>query len=127
MSKATDPDERDRLTRSINDLSGASTKNFGDVATAARSWVEMAKSLRKDAEMASPEDAIELTTRAQDYEKSADALLKSIAEKRLPGSSNSALTPPAGAIADLQADPSLAPQFDQKYGKGASAKHLKAK
>ena len=128
LSKTTDPDERDRLTRTISDLNGASTKTFGDVAMAARSWVTMAQNLRKDAEMASPEDAKDLTMRAQDYERSADALLKSIADKRLPGSTTSALpVAPAGAIADLLADPSLAPAFDQKYGKGAAAKALKAK
>jgi hypothetical protein len=126
LSKETDPDERDRLTRSISDLSGASTKNFGDVATAARSWVEMAKSLRKDAEMASPEDAIELTTRAQDYEKSADALLKSIADKRLPGSTIYPI-PVEAAINDIKTDPGLIPAFNKKYGPGAAAKYLKAK
>ena len=57
-----------------------------------------------------------------------NALLKSIADKRLPGSTASALPiPPAGAIADIKADPSLIPAFDQKYGKGAAAKYLKAK
>jgi hypothetical protein len=128
LAKETDPEKREELTRSISDLSGASTKNFGDVATAARSWVTMAQNLRKDAEMASPEDAKELTTRAQGYEQSADALLKSIADKRLPGSNASALpSPPAGAISDLKADPTLAPAFDQKYGKGSAAKYLKAK
>jgi hypothetical protein len=128
LAKETDPEKREELTRSISDLSGASTKNFGDVATAARSWVTMAQNLRKDAEMASPDDAKELTTRAQGYEQSADALLKSIADKRLPGSNASALpAPPAGAISDLRADPTLAPAFDQKYGKGAAAKYLKAK
>jgi len=126
LAKESDPEKRDELTRSIADLSGASTKNFGDVATAARSWVTMAQNLRKDAEMATPEDAKELTTRAQGYEQSADALLKSIADKRLPGST-SALIPPPGAIADLKADPTLAPAFEQKYGKGSSAKYLKAK
>jgi hypothetical protein len=46
----------------------------------------------------------------------------------LPGSNASALpAPPAGAISDLRADPTLAPAFDQKYGKGAAAKYLKAK
>jgi len=127
LAKESDPEKRDELTRSIADLSGASTKNFGDVATAARSWVTMAQNLRKDAEMATPEDAKELTTRAQGYEQSADALLKSIAEKRLPGSGTPGLIPPAGAIADLKADPSLVTAFEQKYGKGSAAKYLKAK
>lgn len=127
LSKETDPEKRDELTRSIADLSGASTKNFGDVATAARSWVTMAQNLRKDAEMATPEDAKELTTRAQGYEQSADALLKGIADKRLPGSTTPGVIPPPGAIADLKADPTLVPAFEQKYGKGSSAKYLKAK
>jgi hypothetical protein len=127
LSKSTDPDERASLTQTISDLSGASTKSFGDVASAARNWVTMAQNLRKDAEMATPEDAKDLLKTAKDYENSADALLKSVAEKRLPGSSVSGLTPPAGAIADLKADPSLIPAFDQKYGKGSSAKYLKAK
>jgi hypothetical protein len=127
LAKESDPEKRDELTRSIADLSGASTKNFGDVATAARSWVTMAQNLRKDAEMATPEDAKELTIRAQGYEQSADALLKSIAEKRLPGSGTPGLIPPAGAIADLKADPSLVTAFEQKYGKGSAAKYLKAK
>ena len=126
LAKETDPEKRDDLTRQISDLSGASTKNFGDVATAARSWVTMAQNLRKDAEMLPEAEQKELTTRAQGYEQSADALLKSIADKRLPGSS-AGLIPPAGAIADLKADPSLIPAFDQKYGKGAAAKYLKAK
>lgn len=128
LAKETDPEQRDILTRSIADLSGASTKNFGDVATAARSWVTMAQNLRKDAELLPEAEQKELTARAQGYEQSADALLKSIADKRLPGSTASALPiPPAGAIADIKADPSLIPAFDQKYGKGAAAKYLKAK
>lgn len=124
LSKETDPEQRDILTRSIADLSGASTKNFGDAATAARSWVNMAQNLRKDAEMATPEDAKELTTRAQGYEQSADALLKGIAEKRLPGSVQLTV-PPADAIKDLLASPATAPLFDKTFGKGSAAKYLK--
>lgn len=127
LAKESDPEKRDELTRSIADLSGASTKNFGDVAIAARSWVTMAQNLRKDAEMLPESEQKELTTRAQGYEQSADALLKSIADKRLPGSTASGLIPPPGAIADLKADPSLVAAFEQKYGKGSSLKYLKAK
>ena len=88
----------------------------------------MAQNLRKDAELLPEAEQKELTARAQGYEQSADALLKSIADKRLPGSTASAFPiPPAGAIADIKADPSLIPAFDQKYGKGAAAKYLKAK
>ena len=127
LAKATDPEERDALSRTISDLSGASTKNFGDVAAAARSWVTMAQSLRKDAELAMPEVADELLLRAQGYEESADALLTSIAEKRLPGSGKTFPIPPPAAIERLRDNPSLKSAFDAKYGKGASAKHLGGK
>ena len=127
LAKATDPEERDALSRTISDLSGASTKNFGDVAAAARSWVTMAQSLRKDAELAMPEVADELLLRAQGYEESADALLTSIAEKRLPGSGKGLPIPPPAAIERLRDNPSLKSAFDAKYGKGASAKHLGGK
>ncbi len=124
LSKTTDSEQRDALTRTISDLSGASTKTFGDVATASRSWVTMAQNLRKDAEMATPEDAKELMARAQGYEQSADALLKSIAEKRLPGSAQLTVPPP-DAIKDLLANPATAPMFDKTFGKGSAAKYLK--
>jgi hypothetical protein len=84
----------------------------------------MAQNLRKDAEMATPEDAKELMARAQGYEQSADALLKSIAEKRLPGSAQLTVPPP-DAIKDLLANPATAPMFDKTFGKGSAAKYLK--
>ena len=123
LAQTTDPKERDALGRTISDLTGASIKSVGDVASIARSWIKMAETLRERATFASLEDAENLNNEAAFAEQQASSLLNSIAGD----SGKSFPVPPPAAIDRLKSNPSLKSAFDAKYGKGASAKHLGGK
>lgn len=82
LSEATDPDERAILDQSIRDLSGASTKSYSDIVTAAANFRMLGQNLRKDAEQMDEMDAAFTLKRAQDYEEEAAGLMRSVAVKR---------------------------------------------
>jgi hypothetical protein len=123
LAQTTDPKERDALGRTISDLTGASIKSAGDVASLARSWLKIADAQSERAKFASQEDADALNAEAAFAEQQAASLLNSIAGD----SGKSFPVPPPAAIDRLKSNPSLKSAFDAKYGKGASAKHLGGK
>lgn len=93
LSKTTDPNERDNLTTQINDLSGNTTKSYGDMVTAAQNYRLLAQNLRKDAETVTDEsERKSILDRAMYYEGESDSILQSAKGKRL-GNTSSNSTP----------------------------------
>jgi hypothetical protein len=124
LSNETDPTKREELTQKAKDLSGGSTKSFSDMVALGNGYANMAGKLRAQIKDEADEEARKnLADQATQYEKAADAVFKSVSEKRLgPGAG---ATPSAAAIAALKSDPSKAAVFDAKFGPGSSAKYLK--
>lgn len=84
LSQTTDPEQRGPLEQMIKDLSGSSTKSYGDMVTAAGHYRMLAQNLRKDAENAlSDTDRDDMLKRARYYEQEADGILRSTVDKRL--------------------------------------------
>jgi len=84
LSKTSDPDQRSVIEQQIKDLSGSSTKSYGDMVTAAGHYRMLAQNLRKDAENAlSDTDRNDMLQRARYYEQEADGILRSTVDKRL--------------------------------------------
>jgi hypothetical protein len=84
LSKTTDPEQRGPLEQMIKDLSGSSTKSYGDMVTAAGHYRMLAQNLRKDAELAYDDaDRNDMLKRARYYEQEADGILRSTVDRRL--------------------------------------------
>lgn len=84
LSKTKDPEQRGPLEQMIKDLSGSSTKSYGDMVTAAGHYRMLAQNLRKDAELALDDaDRKDMLDRARYYEQEADGILRSTVDKRL--------------------------------------------
>lgn len=103
LTKTRDPEDRAFIEQQIKDLSGTSTKSYGDMVTAAGHYRMLAQNLRKDAEMAASDDErADMMTRARYYEQEADGILQTTKGLRLgkdakpssgPNSSQSVGTP----------------------------------
>ena len=77
LTKTKDPEDRSFIEQQIKDLSGTSTKSYGDMVTAAGHYRMLAQNLRKDAEMAgTEEDRADMMARARYYEQEADGILQ---------------------------------------------------
>lgn len=87
LAEATDPGQRDALEQAISDMSGATTKSYSDMVTAAGHFRMLAQNLRKDAENMAPQDADATLARAQGYEDDAVTLMRQVASKRGVGTS----------------------------------------
>jgi hypothetical protein len=110
-------DEADALINTYTKITQGSSGNAGAenaVTRARRQEMQELQNIMKDEGMVFSEET--KAWAAQQYE----TLAKQNASERGDGVSNI----PAPAIDALKKNPSLADQFDQKYGKGASAKYL---
>lgn len=97
LSKTTDEGQRAEIQQAINDLSGSTTKSYGDMVTAAGHYRMLAQNLRKDADMANTEEErTDMLGRAMNYEKEADAILQATKGKRLGGSGQSGTSTTTG-------------------------------
>lgn len=84
LSRTTDEGQRGVIEQQIKDLSGSSSKSYGDMVTAAGHYRMLAQNLRKDADMANTEgERTAMLERAMYYEKEADGILQATKDKRL--------------------------------------------
>lgn len=100
LANTDDPALREKLTQQIRDLSGgSSTRSFADVVAMGNGYVNMAAKLRAQAKDAMDADsAALLNAQATQYEQAADAVFRSVSEKRL-GPGAAAPKPAAGGAA----------------------------
>lgn len=84
LTKTKDPEDRAFIEQQIKDLSGTSTKSYGDMVTAAGHYRMLAQNLRKDAEMANTDqERADMMDRARYYEQEADGILQTTKGLRL--------------------------------------------
>lgn len=104
LAKA-EPGAREGLEKQIRDLSGASTKSYGDMVSAGNSFRMMANTLRQELRDNPPlaeADVADMQKKIADYDMQASSILGATVDKRLGGSAAPA---PAGStrkIGDTQ-------------------------
>jgi hypothetical protein len=97
LSRTQDPEQRSVLEQQIKDLSGSSTKSYGDMVTAAGHYRMLAQNLRKDAESAFDDgERNDMLARARYYEQEADAILQTTTDRRLGGKPKATSGPNSG-------------------------------